>query len=238
MSQTPYDDDPAAREMFLTAHLELSRRTADSLRAAEKTFQRLIEQYPNRAAGWSGLADTYALLPEFASEPGDVTYPKAARAARTAIALDSTLAEPWLDEAFVAWWWQGDAATAFPAFETALRLDPNSARAYHWYATAVAYHGEFQKALAAIGRAHVLDPDNRALVADEAMIRFDSGQRAGAVATIEQLVKIDPDFVAWHRYLAHFYLVMGRDEEYLREAIRTAELQGDRRHLELPVNDN
>lgn len=226
VSHTPYDDDPAARDLFLIAHLESTTRTADSLHAAEKGFQKLIEEYPNRAAGWGGLADTYVLLPEFGSEPGDETYPKAARAARTAIALDSKLADPWLDVAFVAWWWQGDAATAFPAFATALQLDPNSAKGYHWYATALAWHGEYQKALVAIARARALDPGSRAVVADEAVIRFDSGQRTEALATLEQLAKLDAQFVSWHTYLAHCYLVMGRDDDYLREAIRAAELQG------------
>jgi IS30 family transposase len=116
--------------------------------------------------------------------------------------------------------WEGDLV------ETALQLDPNSAKGYHWYATALAWRGEYQKALAAIARARALDPDSRAVVADEATIRFDSGQRTEALATVEQLVKLDPQFVSWHSYLAHFYLVMGRDEDYLREAIRAAELQG------------
>jgi len=223
---TPYDDDPGARDLYLTARLELSTRTAGSLRAAEKNFRQLVEQYPDRAAGWSGLADTYVLLPEFASEAGVVTFPRAARAARTAIALDPTLAEGWLDKAYVAWWWQGDAATAFPAFETALRLDPNSARAYHWYATALDSHGEFQKALAAVARARALDPENRAIAADEAEIRFDSGRRGEALATIEELVRIDPQFVSWHLYLAHCYLLMGRDADYLHEALKVAELRG------------
>jgi tetratricopeptide (TPR) repeat protein len=226
VTHTPYDDNPAARDLYLTARLELSTRTANSLRTAQSGFQQLVDEYPDRAAGWCGLADTYVLLPEFGSEPGNVTYPKAVRAARTAIALDSKLADPWLDVAFVAWWWQGDAGTAFPAFATALQLDPNSAKAYHWYATALAWHGEYQESLAAIARARALDPGSRAVVADEATIRFDSGQRTEALATLEQLVKLDPQFVSWHSYLAHCYLVMGRDEDYLREAIRAAELQG------------
>ena len=53
----------------------------------------------------------------------------------------------------------------------------------------------------------------------------DGGRRTEAVATVEQILKVDPEFVAWHRYLARFYLVMARDDDYLREAIRTAELQ-------------
>lgn len=225
-SRTPYDDDAGSRDLYLNARLEVSTRTAQSLREAERTFQQLVQRYPDRAAGWAGLADTYILLPEFASEPGATLFPKAAQAAHTAIALDPKLADGWLDRAYVAWWWQGDAATAFPAFAAALRLDANSARAYHWYATALETHGEFQKALAAIARARALDPGNRAIVADEAVIRFDSGRRQEALSTIEQLAKIDPQFVSWHLYLAHCYLLTGRDADYLHEAITVARLRG------------
>jgi tetratricopeptide (TPR) repeat protein len=226
VTHTPYDDNPRARDLYLTARFEVANRTADSLRAAESDYQQLVKEYPDRAAGWSGLADTYILLPEFASEPGAVTFPKAARAARTALALDPNLAEGWLDKAYVAWWWQGDAATAFPAFATALKLNPGSATAYHWYATALESHGELHQALDAIARARALDPNNRAIVADEAEIRFDSGQRMQALQTVEQLAKLDPQFVSWHLYLAHFYLLMGRDADYLHEAITVAELRG------------
>jgi tetratricopeptide (TPR) repeat protein len=226
VSQTPYDDDARARELYLDARLEVSTRTARSLREAERSFRWLVRRYPDRAVGWAGLADTYVLLPEFASEPGAVLFPQAARAARTAIALDPKLAAGWLDRAYVAWWWQGDAATAFPAFATALRLDPGSARAYHWYATALETHGQFRRALTAIARARALDPGNRAIVADEAVIRFDSGQRRQALATIEQLAQIDPQFVSWHLYLAHCYLLMGRDADYLHQAMTVARLRG------------
>ena len=226
VSRTPYDDNARARDLYLNARLEVATRTAQSLREAERSFQQLVQQYPDRAAGWAGLADTYVLLPEFASEPGATLFPEAARAARTAIALDPKLADGWLDRAYVAWWWQGDAATAFPAFATALHLDPTSARAYHWYATALETHGEFRKALAAIVRARALDPGNRAIVADEAVIRFDSGERAEALVTLEQLARIDPQFVSWHLYLAHCYLLMGRNADYLREALTVARLRG------------
>ena len=63
-------------------------------------------------------------------------------------------------------------------------------------------------------------------MADEAIIRFDSGQRKEALATLEQLSKLDPQFVSWHLYLGHFYLLMGRDADYLHEALTVAELRG------------
>ena len=83
IARNPYDDNPDAREIYSTARFEVSERTAESLAAAERGFRQLVERYPERAAGWSGLADTYLLLREFGSMSDEVAYPQAARAART-----------------------------------------------------------------------------------------------------------------------------------------------------------
>jgi tetratricopeptide (TPR) repeat protein len=226
MAHGPYDDDPDAREKYLTANFELAARSAQSLEAAQRGFREMVERYPDRAAGWSGLAGTYLLLREFGSMRDEVAYPQAERAARTALALDSKLADAWLDQAFVAWWWHGDPATAFHSFDTALQLEPNSARALHWYATALYSHGDYEKSLQMIGRARVLDPNNRAIVADEAWLRFGSGDRGTALATLERLTQLDRSFESSHFYLAHAYLIMGRDADFLHEARLAAELRG------------
>ena len=226
MAHGPYDDDPAAREKYLTARFEFSARSAASLEAAERGFHELVESYPDRAAGWSGLADTYLLLREFGSMHDEVAYPQAERAARTALALDPKLADAWLDQAFVEWWWHGDAAAAFHSFDTAVQLDPNSAKGLHWYATALYAHGDNEKSLQTIARARVLDPNNPAIVADEAWLRFGSGDRGTALATLERLTQLERSFEAPHYYLAHAYLIMGRDTDFLREARLAAELRG------------
>jgi tetratricopeptide (TPR) repeat protein len=226
MARGPYDDDPDAREKYLTARFELSTRSAESLQTAERGFHALVESYPDRAAGWSGLADTYLLLREFGSMHDEVAYPQAERAARTALALDPKLADAWLDQAFVAWWWHGDAQSAFHAFDTALQLDPSSAKGLHWYATALYAHGDYQKSLQTIARARVLDPNNRAIVADEGWLRFGSGDRGTGLAALERLEQLDRSFEGPHYYLAHAYLIMGRDRDFLREARVAAELRG------------
>jgi tetratricopeptide (TPR) repeat protein len=223
---SPYDDDPQARTLYMSARFELSARSPDSLKAAEKGFKQLVERFPERAAGWSGLADTYLLLREFGSMTDESAYTEADRAAHTALALDPKLADAWLDRGFIDFWWKGDSAAAFSAFETALQLDPRSAKGYHWYATALSGHGDFDRSLAAFAQARALDPGNRALVADEALIQFSSGQRSEGITALERLVQVDPDFVGAHSWLARCYLTVGRDEDFLREATLAAKLRG------------
>jgi tetratricopeptide (TPR) repeat protein len=222
----PYGDDPEANALYKNARFELATRSADSLTQAEKAFRQLTQQYPERAAGWSGLADSYLLLREFGAMPELQAYPEAARAARAAIALDPKRADAWLDAGFVAFWWERNIPVALRAFETAIQLDPRSAHAFHWYATALSGMGEFDKSLTMIARARELDPGNRSIVADESWLLFCAGRRAEGLAALEALVQIDPKFVSWHFYLARAYLVVARDQDFLREALAAAELRG------------
>jgi tetratricopeptide (TPR) repeat protein len=224
-THTPYDDVPQDRELYQNARFEVATRTPDGLAAAQSAFRRLVEKYPERAAGWSGLADTYLLMREFSSMRDEQAYPEAARAARTAVALDPQLADAWLDQAFVAFWWEGDVPVAFKAFDNALALDPQAPRAYWWYATALSAHGDFSRSLDMIARARTLDPTNRAIVADESWLRFTAGQHDEAVSNFERMVQLDPQFVSWHAYLSRAYLVLGRDSDFLREARAAAILR-------------
>jgi tetratricopeptide (TPR) repeat protein len=224
---TAYDDNLEARATYMTARYELSTRSVNGLSSAERDFRQLVERYPERAAGWSGLAETYLLLREFGSMPDQVAYPQAARAARTAITLDPRAATAWLDQAFISWWWQGDGSKAFREFSRALQLDPTSARAHHWFATALAARGNFPQALEEIARARALNPDNRAIVADEAYIRYSAGNRPDdAVATLVRLTQLDPSFESPHFYLSRIYLLSGRDQDFLHEALTAAQLRG------------
>jgi tetratricopeptide (TPR) repeat protein len=224
---TAYDDNAQARSTYMNARYELSTRSADGLNSAQRGFQQLVDRYPERAAGWSGLAETYLLLREFGSLPDRVAYPEAERAARAAIALDPRAATAWLDEAFITWWWQGNGSKAFDEFATALRLDPGSARAHHWYATALAAHGDFRRALEELARARALSPDNRAIVADEAYIRYNAGgSQDEATATLVRLTQLDPGFESPHFYLSHIYLRAERDADFLAEARTAARLRG------------
>jgi len=226
VTSNPYQDNPEATALFRKARFELATRTAEGLTLAQQDFRHLTERYPRSAAGWSGLADSYLLLREFGAVPEAQAYPEAARAARAAIALDPNSADAWLDVGFVAFWWEGDTIAGLHAFETALKLDSGSAKAFHWYATALLGIGDFGKSLTMIVRARELDPGNRAIVADDAWIHFCAGRRAEGLAALESLVLVEPKFASPHLYLSRAYLIMSRDEDFLREAVAAAQLRG------------
>jgi tetratricopeptide (TPR) repeat protein len=228
---TVYDDNAAARSSYLDARFELSMRSAASLEVARTQFLALTEQFPARSAAWSGLADTYLLLREFGSLTETEAYANAQLAARKALALDPSLADAWLDSAFIDFWWNNDAASAFREFAAALKLDPASAKAHHWYATALQAHGDNDAALAAFARARTLDPESRAIVADEGWALFAAGRRSEGTSQLERLIADDPSFVDAQEWLARVYLIEGRDQDFLHAAKVAATLRGQKKRL-------
>jgi tetratricopeptide (TPR) repeat protein len=127
----------------------------------------------------------------------------------------------------VNFWSDGDVQAGLKEFETGLQLNPSLAKGWLWYGNALAASRRFDDALSALARARTLDPDNRAIIADESYALFLAGQRDAAIARMERLVRIDPDFLAWHTYLRRCYLVLGRDADFLREAFAIAKLRGE-----------
>src|SRR5579862_3993817 len=87
--------NPAAYESYLKGRFFWNKRTADGLRTALAYFDQAIEEDPNYARSYSGLADTYALLGDwqYAAMPAKEAFPKAKAAAIIALELDSSLGE-------------------------------------------------------------------------------------------------------------------------------------------------
>lgn len=87
--------NPEAQEAYLKGRYFWNKRTADGLEKAVDYFNQAIRMDPAFARGFSGLADSYALLgvSEYGVLSPKDAYPKAKAAAVKALELDSTLAE-------------------------------------------------------------------------------------------------------------------------------------------------
>src|SRR6185436_7360729 len=90
------------------------------------------EKDPNYALAFSGLADSYILLPEYAGTPAGEAFPQAKAFAERAIAIDDQLAEGHASLGGVnlkLWQWLESERE----FKRAIELNPNYATSYHWY---------------------------------------------------------------------------------------------------------
>ncbi len=129
-----------------------------SLDRASDYFARAIDLDPNYALAHSGLAATYVLLPNYGYDSPSSSYPLAIRYAQRALALDSTLAEPYATLAHVTYVFEWDWDAADRLFRRAIGLDPNYANGHYWYAYYLFRSGRVEEALAVAEVALALDP--------------------------------------------------------------------------------
>lgn len=171
---------------------------------------------PNYADAYVKLAEAYNMISQYTLMPAGEAYPRALAAANRAIALEPRNAGAYAALAFTTFYWAKDFAESRELFERAIKLDPNSAQTYHWYALTLMVTGETAIPLHAIGRAQELNPESRAIIANKALILFHAGRVEDALITLEQLAKAEPNLRSPHEYLATIYLDQGRLTDFLR----------------------
>ena len=135
-----------------------AKRNGPSLLQAIQFFGQALDADPRFAPAYAGMADAYVQLGYQSLLAPDDAFPKAAAAARKALELDSTLAEPHATLAFYNFYYPWDWKAAEREFKVALARNPSYATAHEWYGLYLTAMGRFDEALAEERRAQSLDP--------------------------------------------------------------------------------
>jgi Tfp pilus assembly protein PilF len=222
-----------AEDLYLKGRFYWNKRTPDDLNRAVDYFTQAIVRDPGYAKSYAGLADCYNLLREYSAMPDSEAYPRALTAATKAVELDDSLAEAHTSLGFVTFFWNWDAVGAEREFKRALILNPNDARAHHWYATFLLTSLRIPEALIQIETARRLDPSSNSILADKGLMLSAAGQTDDAVALLKQIQATEPSFTSTHRYLSEIYFNRQDYEGYLSEWDQTAFLTRDQQELML-----
>jgi DNA-binding winged helix-turn-helix (wHTH) protein/Tfp pilus assembly protein PilF len=216
-----------AEDFYLKGRFYWNKRTPESLNQALEAFTQAIVRDPNYSDAYVGLADCYNLLREFSAMPGNEAYFKAFAAAKKAVELDQQSSEAHASLAFVTFFGMWDAADAEKEFRRAIELDPNNAKAHHWYATFLHALGRHDEALTEIDLARKLAPDSSSILADKGELLWAAGHREQALQLLKQLEGAEPDFISPHLYLRFAYFETGSYPNYIVELKKNALLTHD-----------
>jgi TolB-like protein/DNA-binding winged helix-turn-helix (wHTH) protein/Tfp pilus assembly protein PilF len=221
--------DPQAYESYLKGRYFWNKRTADGLRAALAYFKQAIEEDPQYAQAYSGLADTYALLGDwqYAVMTPKEAFPKAKAAAIKALELDNTLGEAHNSLAFDLDAFDWDLDTGGKEFRRAIELNPGYATAHHWYAWHLILLGRFDEAIAEMRKAENLDPLSLIITADMAELLVIAHHYDESIAQSRKTIEMDPNFALAHNQLAQAYLQKHMYSEAVAELQRAVQLSGD-----------
>ncbi len=220
--------DPEAYELYLKGRYEWNKRTLASLTAAIGYFDQAIEKDPGYAMAYSGLADVYGVMPSHGGSPSE-DYPKSNAAARRALELDPTLAQPHADLGSNGIEYGYDFTGGVAELKKALALDPNDATAHQWYAEDLAALGRTQEALTEAARARELDPLSPIIAVSPARVHLSGRQFDEAIMEAKRVAAENPSFPVAHLYLAQAYWGKGMYPQAIEEGKTYGQLSGDPR---------
>jgi serine/threonine protein kinase/tetratricopeptide (TPR) repeat protein len=212
-----YTEDLEAYSLYLKGRYSWNKRTGEGMKRAIAYFQQAIEKDPDYAMAYTGLADSYILLPYYYSFPPKEAYPKAKQAAKQALKKDQTLAEAHTSLGMVKACYDWDWSGAEKEFEKAIELNKNYSLAHFWYAWSYVWRARLDVAIERINNALDLDPLSLPINADLGVIYHYKRQYDRAIEQYNKTLEIEPEFIYTHLYLGWGYLLKSKYKEALAE---------------------
>ncbi len=206
--------NPEAYRLYLEGRQLWYGRTGEGLTKSIDLFQQAIAADPNYALAYTGLADTYNVIPSYTTK---ITSRQASlladEASRKALELDGSLAEAHAARATAlttAWRW----SEAEAEFRRALELSPNSAAAHYFYAFVFLIpENRINEALHEFQIALSLDPLSPIVNTNYAATLMVAHRYPEAIAQFQKSLERDPNFAPAHLKLSYLYATMGRFAE-------------------------
>ncbi len=217
-----------AYDLYVRGRFFWSQRTEEGFNRALEYLNQPIEEDPNFALAYAGVASIYVLMGHelFSwSHPRD-TYPNAQAAARRALELDDTLAEAHsvLGDALLRYDW--DFISADREHQRAIALNPNYGTGHQWYSHYLLPMGREKESLAHSLRALELDPLNLIINLHLGWHYFYVGENELAIEQLQQTLELSPTFVVANLFLGQVYEQEMRFEEAIGQFERAADLSG------------
>ena len=223
--------NPVAYELYLKGRSYWAKQTRADLETAVSYFNQAIAKDPGYAMAFAGLADCYAVLPDYGASVEDI--PKAKAAALKALELDPTLSRPHVNLGGIKMAHEWDFAGGEAEFKKAFELDPNDAHAHQRYADNLGVlGGREQEALAEINRAHQLDPLSTSISVDVGNIYIYARSFDDAIAVCKKVADESPTFALAHSCLANAYWAKHMYPQVIEEQKVYGRLTGDREDSE------
>jgi serine/threonine protein kinase/Tfp pilus assembly protein PilF len=211
-------ENTEAYDLYLKGRYHWNKRTAEDLQKGIGYFAQAIEKDPTYALAYTGLAESYAILP-FYGFPARESLSKAKAAARKALEMDDTLPQA---HAALASTYE-DLDWDFPASEReyrrAIELDSKYPTAHHWYGLLLAFMGRSDEAIREVDRAYKLDPLSLPISVVRSPTFYYARRYAEATNAARETLELDKSSASAHLWLG----VLLEQKKQLPEAI--AELE-------------
>jgi eukaryotic-like serine/threonine-protein kinase len=219
-------ENPEAYRLYLKGLFYWNKRTADGLRKGIELFQQAIEVDPEYALAYAGIAHSYNQLGFYQYVAPQHSFPKAKAAVTRALELDPALGEARTVLALVRFWYEWDWPGAEEEFRGAVAASPSFVHLHHFYGIFLTAMERLPESLLELRRAEELDPLSLPAQASLAYCLFHARRHDEAIALLEKLLEIEPNFVPAHYLLGLNHTQKRMWTEATRFADRAVELSG------------
>ena len=173
---------------------EWNRRNKEGFDRAIKHFERAIDLDPNYAEPYMGLSNTYALLPIYnIAVPGE-SMPKSRDLAEKVLELNPKMGSAYTTIAWVQFIYDYEWENAEKNFKKGINLNQNNATGYQWYGVFLAHTGRANESIPLFTKAGQIDPESMIIREGLSMGWWLSGDRAKALALVDNSFENDPYF--------------------------------------------
>ena len=205
-------ENTEAYHLYLKGRFYAGKRTTENYRKAIGFYQRAIDQDPNYALAYAGIAECYAMFgfTAYASMKPAEAYPKAKAAAQKALELDDSLVEAYSSLGQCAMFYDWDWAAADRTFRRAVEIGPNSVIAHHQYSYFLAAMGRSGEALEKAQRAAEIDPLSVSAAGNIAFVLYLARRYSEAITAAEKAFEIDSGYHSAHVYLGMAAAAIGQ----------------------------
>jgi tetratricopeptide (TPR) repeat protein len=215
--------DAAAVDAYVRGRYWWGKRTPPSLLRAIQFFGQALDVDPRFAPAYAGMADAYVQLGYASILAPDDAFPKAAGAARKALELDSTLAEPHAALAFYSFYYEWNWNAAEREFALAIARNPGYATVHEWYGLFLTAMGRYPEALAQERLAQSLDPLSVPITATTAWVFHYSHRQDEAERLLRQALRQDSAYGLGRLFLGRVLQAEGQIDSAIAEYGRLPE---------------
>lgn len=224
LAATP-EVSPGAYEAYLKGRHLWNKRTEEGMRKSIACYDQAVQQSPDYAMAYAGIADSYVMLACRGMVPAKETFRKAKAAARKALDLDPELGEAHGSLAHVRlhdWDWEGLERD----FQRAIELNPAEGIVYYWYGEFLMSLGRPQDAIAVTQKAYQSDPLSAVIGASLGMILYLARRFESAIEVLQHVQEIAPEHFLPHMRMGLVRIQQGKYDtaiQALETAVRLAD---------------
>jgi len=191
------------------------KRTEEGFKKSVDYFEKSIEEDPQFALAYSGLADVYFHFPFNGWYPKSERYDIARELVSHALKLDSNLSEAHAILGNLLSYSEYKWEEARKEFLMAVEYNPNDATARQYYAEFLEITGQTDEARRQIDLALELDPLSLYILKTSADFYYFEGRFEESLDELRKMEEIDPDLVQMIWTYVEVYLSMGEHDKAL-----------------------